>query len=162
MNGLEQFAANLLAELCERYPMGYVPRLEWRGFRVSAGLAYYRIGTIALSNRVLKTEAQIRDTLVHEYAHLLAVHRHGPRAAGHGQPWRQAMIDLGAEPKVRHTYEVERNQARQKVTYRCSLCGKAFLRGRRFPKRVRYLHVGCGGELRLESVRRVTTESLAS
>lgn len=134
--------------------MSYVPTIVWKGYRVTAGMAYYRTGIIGLSKRVLTTPEAVRETLLHEYAHLLAVHRHGRAAANHGPAWQQAMRDLGLEPKVRHTYEVERNSARQKVTYVCTRCGKPIVRTRRLPGKRRYVHVDCGGGLRLHSVER--------
>lgn len=132
--------------------MNYVPSLQWKAYRVTAGMAYYRKGIIGLSPLVLKDEAAVLETLGHEYAHLLAVARHGTKAANHGPHWQRAMRDLGLEPKVRHTYQVERNAPRQKVTYRCLKCGASIDRARRLPSRRRYLHVPCGGDLRLESV----------
>ncbi len=161
-DSLRDFAADLLTQLCVRYPMGYTPIVQWKGLRVSAGMAYYRTRKIALSNRILRDEESVRDTLIHEYAHLLAVHRHGKQGAGHGPAWCQAMREMGQEPKVRHNYRVERNQPRQRVTYTCSRCGKLFDRGRRFPRGSRYQHVDCGGELRLVQVQPVTKRSQAS
>ncbi len=118
-------------------------------------MAYYRTGVIGLSPYVLKDEGAVRETLGHEYAHLLAVARHGHRAANHGPLWQQAMRDLGLEPKVRHTYQVERNSPRQQVTYRCLRCQAAIVRSRRLPKKRKYVHAKCGGDLRLERVERV-------
>ncbi len=151
-------ARKRLEELCRDHPLGFVPEVVWRGYRVSAGLAYYKTGVIGLSSKVLQTEAAVIDTLTHEYAHLLAVARHGPRAAGHGAAWQRAMRDLGLEPKVRHNYEVERNAARQRVTYICLRCGRSFARTRRLPRRRRYLHSGCGGELKLAKVEKITED----
>lgn len=151
-----------LVQLCEEFPLGYVPLLRWKGYRVTAGLAYYRIGEIGLSTRVLKDEKAVVETLVHEYAHLLAVARHGLRAAGHGAAWQKAMRDLGQEPKVRHNYAVERNVARQSVTYVCVRCGKQVVRSRRLPKRRRYVHANCGGDLRLSKIERITVDELRS
>jgi len=154
-----QAAAKLrLDQLCEEFPLAYVPEVVWRGYRVSAGLAYYRTGVIGLSTRVLKDEKAVIETLVHEYAHLLAVARHGARAAGHGPAWQRAMLDLGQQPKVRHNYEVERNTARQSVTYVCVRCGRSIVRSRRLSKRRRYVHANCGGALRLTKVERITGE----
>ncbi len=153
---LIEAAETKLEELCRAFPLGYKPELVWRAYRVTAGMAYYRKGVIGLSTRVLTDKAHVLDTLVHEFAHLLAVLRHGLKAAGHGEPWQQAMRDLGQEPKVRHTYPVERNVARQKVTYLCIRCGKQVVRARRLPRRRRYVHANCGGDLRLSKVERVT------
>jgi SprT protein len=147
-----------LGQLCEQFPLGYEPEIVWRGYRVTAGLAYYRKGVIGLSTRVLKDEKAVLDTLVHEYAHLLAVVRHGNRAAGHGPAWQRAMKDLGQEPKVRHSYEVERNVSRQSVTYVCVRCGLPIVRARRLPKRRKYVHANCGGALRLAKIERITVE----
>jgi SprT protein len=155
---LRGIAEERLKQLCEEFPLGYVPQLVWKGYRVTAGLAYYRTGVIGLSTRVLKDEQAVVDTLIHEYAHLLAVVRHGQRAAGHGPAWQRAMMDLGQEPRVRHSYEVERNIARQSVTYVCLRCGRSVVRHRRLPRRRRYVHANCGGDLRLSKVDRITAE----
>src|SRR4051812_26152623 len=121
---LEAFANGLLLDLCRQFPMGYVPDLIWNPrLRVTAGVAYYKKGAIALSPLVLVTEEKVGITLRHEYAHLLAVQRHGKRGAGHGAAWRQAMKDLGLEPKVTHAYDVPRNKPRQQVSYECMKCG---------------------------------------
>lgn len=149
---LRATAERELARLIAAFPMNYVPSLQWKAYRVTAGMAYYRKGVIGLSTLVLKDEAAVRETLGHEYAHLLAVARHGPKAANHGPLWQRAMRDLGLEPKVRHNYDVERNSPRQTVTYRCLGCGASIERARRLPSRRRYVHARCGGDLRLESV----------
>lgn len=153
---LRAAAEHCLETLCLEFPLGYIPKVVWKGYRVTAGLAYYKAGVIGLSTRVLKDEQSIVDTLIHEYAHLLAVVRHGMRAAGHGAAWQQAMKDLGREPKVRHDYPVERNVPRQSVVYVCTRCGRNIERSRRLPKRRRYVHSNCGGDLRLARVERIT------
>jgi predicted SprT family Zn-dependent metalloprotease len=156
MAPIERLAEDILEELCHRFPMGYRPRLVWRPYRVTAGMAYYRARTIGLSHIVIRDETALRDTLVHEYAHLLAVHHGGNRGKGHGHHWRQAMHQMGAEPKVRHTYAVERNKPRQRVDYQCVRCGAVIARKRRLPRKGRYIHAVCGGDLRLIRVVRVT------
>jgi predicted SprT family Zn-dependent metalloprotease len=153
---LAEIADTVLHDLCHRFPLSYVPKLFWKPYRVTAGMAYYRTGAIGLSSIVLKDSVSVKETLVHEYAHLLAVHRRGERGKGHGEPWRQAMRDLGVEPKVRHNYQVERNKARQRVDYQCLRCGELIVRKRRLPRRRHYIHAVCGGDLRLLRVIRVT------
>jgi predicted SprT family Zn-dependent metalloprotease len=49
---------------------------------------------------------------------------------------------------VYHAYEVERNQRRQVVLYRCERCGIEFRRARHLPGKGRYVHQGCGGKVR--------------
>ena len=159
---LKQFADSLLDGLMAKFPLRNRPSLVWKSLRVTAGIAYYRTNQIGLSNRLLTDEDRLRITLVHEYAHLLAVERHGHRAANHGPAWKQAMVDLGLPPVRTHDYEVERNSARQQVTYQCQKCGQSFIRSRRLPKRRKYMHARCGGGLRLISVERTTISESVS
>ena len=149
---LQETAERHLDDLCTRFPMGYRPVVTWKALRVSAGLAYYREGRIALSSIVLTDEIKVKETLTHEYAHLLAVFRHGQKGAGHGVAWKKAMVDLDAEPTVRHRFEVQRNKPKQRVLYRCKQCNKLIERHRRLPRRKRYVHSGCGGAIKLEAV----------
>src|SRR5262245_54817128 len=137
---LEALSHELVAQLCAAHPMGRIPRLIWKNLRVSAGIAKYGTPTIVLSKVLLTDQDRMESTLKHEYAHLLAVHRHGKRAAGHGRWWREAMRELGCEPTVRHDYAVERNGRRQEVGYRCKRCGALITRGRRLARGRRYYH----------------------
>jgi SprT protein len=150
---LQGYSIELLDHLCAKFPLGYTPKLSWKkSLRVTAGVANYVKGEIALSSVVLTDRERVRITLLHEYAHLLAVKRHGRRAAGHGLHWQQAMRDLGLPPEVRHRYDVQRNGKRQKVIYCCLRCGTKLERSRRLPRRRKYVHATCGGDLRLEAV----------
>ena len=153
LTDLVGYSRELLAQLVLSHPLGYEPKLIWKKLRVSAGLAYFTKGQIALSAIVLRDRAAVSDTLIHEYAHLLAVSRHGRAGVGHGAAWKQAMADLGAQPEVRHRYAVLRNAKRQVVTYKCVRCGALIERNRRLPRRRKYLHVACGGEIKLQAVR---------
>lgn len=153
---LKQLAESLLDDLMVRFPLRNRPLLVWKSLRVTAGIAYYRTNQIGLSNRILIDPERLRITLLHEYAHLLAVERHGRLAANHGPAWQKAMIDLGLPPVRTHNYEVERNAARQQVIYQCQKCGQKFSRTRRLPKRRKYMHARCGGGLRLISIERTT------
>ena len=152
----EQAFANLLA----RHPLKRPARVEWRPYRVSAGMAYYKLNLIGLSSIVLTTESMVVDTLIHEYAHLLAYERHGRRGANHGPAWQAAMTELGRPPKVRHNYSVTRNAKRQEVGYECLRCGVTFVRARRLPKRKKYVHADCGGDLRLAFIRAKRDEAI--
>jgi predicted SprT family Zn-dependent metalloprotease len=155
---LDKFARALLLETCERFPMGYDPILSWRSMPVTAGVAEYQTRTIGLSAKVLIDEERVRVTLLHEYAHLLAVARKGMKEKGHGPAWRQAMVDLGLKPEVHHQYDVQRNQKRRVVVYRCIRCAMTFEKSRRFPQGRRYLHRGCGGALHLDGIMVATSD----
>lgn len=149
-------AAAILTQLCARYPIGYEPEIRWKALRVTAGQANTREGWIGLSAFLLTDRQRLEDTLKHEYAHLLAVARHGPKAAGHGPEWKQAMLDLGLEPVVHHCYPVKRNAFRQEVAYVCTRCGSRIVRKRRLPRRRTYVHKGCGGVVRFAQAIRLT------
>lgn len=151
--GLALFADSLLEELAARFPMGYTPNLVWKNLRVTAGVAHFKSRAITLSSVLMTDEDRVSITLRHEYAHLLAYSRHGRQGIGHGKPWRQAMVELGLVPEVRHTYEVQRNEKRQQVVYQCSRCGFELVKARRFQKRVRYLHRDCGGVFKFNGQR---------
>jgi SprT protein len=150
---LSEVAAETFADLLAKHPLKRPARLEWRPYRVSAGMAYYKLNVIGLSAYVLITEEAVVDTLIHEYAHLLAYERAGRRGANHGPAWQAAMTELGRPPKVRHSYEVNRNAKRQEVGYKCLRCGETFIRSRRLPRRGKYVHAACGGDLRLAFIR---------
>ncbi len=158
---LRRVADCCLADLWAEHPLPYRPTLVWKSLRVSAGLAHYTKRQITLSLVLLTSEERVLSTLIHEYAHLLAVARHGRRAAGHGPEWRQAMADLGQPATVRHAYEVVRNVPRQRVAYRCARCGATFQRHRRFPRGRSYVHVDCGGRLVFAGSQAITAPPAA-
>jgi SprT protein len=155
MEDLIAESERILERLNADFPLSRRPRLVWKNLRVSAGIAKYEEPCIVLSRLLLTDLARMESTLRHEYAHLLAVDRHGRKAAGHGVFWREAMLELGCSPEVRHQYPVERNSRRQEVGYRCKRCGATFVRGRRYPRGRRYYHLRCGGPVVLQYVRRV-------
>jgi SprT protein len=161
---LRDLAEEILDELELAFPLGYRPTILWKSLRVAAGYAYYRHKAIGLSTRLITDEERLRHTLLHEYAHLLAVARHGTKGAGHSPGWKHAMRDLGLEPTVRHQYEVERNEMRQQVIYSCKRCQEEFVRRRKLPRNRRYYHVNCGGLIsfvRVEELMRQAERDIA-
>jgi SprT protein len=146
----EFLAEHWLEELLARFPLKKRPKLVWRNLRVSAGIADYRNCEIRLSRTLLTDAERLRSTLLHEFAHHLAYERAGRTGANHGEPWRQAMRDLGEKPEVYHRYEVERKLKFKPHVYRCLKCGSEFRRLRRIPRNRIYEHVNCGGRLRFD------------
>lgn len=145
-------AHRLLAELARAHPLRRNPTLEWRRYRTTAGRAFYDRWAIALSESLIVDEDRLRDTLFHEYAHLMAFERHGMAGRGHGAAWKHAMRELGLEPEVKHRYPCRRNVPRRTVTYRCKRCGVAIVRRRRLPRKGRWVHAGCGGSIQLLAI----------
>ncbi len=152
-------AIKLLDKLSQDFPTKKPITLEWRRYRTTAGTAHPQDNRIALSINLMSDLERLSLTLKHEYAHLLACDRFGPKARGHGPAWQAAMIELGLEPKVKHTYECVRNQRAQKVIYRCKACNTELETARRLPKRRKYTHKGCGGAIEFLRVDRISGPS---
>lgn len=140
-------ASLLLDEMTRVFPLGYQPKIIWKKMSISAGKAYFERGTISLSTVLITDRLRMQDTLVHEFAHLLSYARHGKKGVGHGEPWRQAMKDLGARPEVYHDYPVERRRQPRNLVYACSKCGESFTRVRPLKRGYKYSHRGCGGSI---------------
>ncbi|MCH7228962.1 SprT-like domain-containing protein [Verrucomicrobiaceae bacterium E54] len=110
-------------------------RVEWNPrLRTSAGRAWSRQARIEL-NPLLKNfdEEEIRRTLLHELAHLVAHNRAGRRKiAPHGPEWQLACAELGipGEP-ARHQLPLPRIRQQRRFTYACPACGKVVRRARR-------------------------------
>ena len=80
-----------LPELASRLKVGWNKRL-----RSTAGRAWIRESWIELNPLLVEHGVdQVRLTLLHELAHLVAYERHGRHIQAHGSEWRQACADLG-------------------------------------------------------------------
>jgi len=145
---LAQAAVESLDSAWQMFPLSKRPEIVWHDYRVTAGTANYLNWQIGLSLRVLTSPDQVRSTLFHEYAHLLAVQRQGSKAANHGLEWKKAMRDLGEVPVVRHQLQVQRNRVLTTVVYKCIQCNKEIVRKRKLPNHRRYFHQACGGTIR--------------
>lgn len=110
--------------------------VEWNArLSTTAGTACPRTSGIEL-NPLLRTfgMAQIRRTLRHEMAHLIAHWRAGRRRIQtHGEEWRAACAELGIpnEPAF-HELPIPRKRLPRKLAYRCRHCGFTVLRVRAF------------------------------
>lgn len=75
------------------------------------GACFYSQKVISLSRQYIAvgTDAQLRDTILHEIAHAHAGH-----AAGHGQEWKDAAARIGADPtRLSHAPEMKDAKARR-------------------------------------------------
>ena len=76
---------------------------DWRGqlddARRRFGVCRMRSKVISISRPLceLNTEAEIRDTILHEIAHALAWQRHGENC-GHDARWKEICLEVGARP----------------------------------------------------------------
>lgn len=101
--------------------------------RSTAGRAYWPEARVELNPQLLSISLdEVRQTLLHELAHLLAYHRSGRRRiAPHGAEWQLACSDLGIPgEKVTHRLPLPRRQQQKKWRYSCQHCAVAFERVR--------------------------------
>jgi predicted SprT family Zn-dependent metalloprotease len=118
-------AAGAMA-LAERVRVEWDPRL-----RTTAGLAFPGRSLVRLNPRLRAFgEEEIRRTLRHELAHLLAHERAGRRRiAPHGPEWRRACADLGLPDEKRtHDLPLPRRTLARRHHYRCPACSETIAR----------------------------------
>lgn len=120
-----------LPELASRLKVGWNKRL-----RSTAGRAWIRESWIELNPLLVEHGVdQVRLTLLHELAHLVAYERHGRHIQAHGSEWRQACADLGiAGASATHRLPLPRNSQKRRYCYRCPACGAEMKRARRMKR----------------------------
>ena len=117
-------------DLAERVKVVWNSRLQ-----TTAGTACTRNATIELNPVLLSFgQSQVRRTLKHEAAHLVAHWRAGRRRIQtHGVEWRQACTDLGIPGEgAFHELPLPRRRVARKYAYRCRYCGFTVQRVRPF------------------------------
>jgi predicted SprT family Zn-dependent metalloprotease len=112
--------------------------------RTSAGRADGSARAIELNPRLLdRHPEELVPTLVHELCHLIA----GVRS-GHGERWRESMLQLGFRPDTCHHLDVGGLAVRRRRwTWTCVGCGERYERASRAAHR--YVCSGCGRGLRV-------------
>ncbi|MEO6741041.1 MAG: SprT-like domain-containing protein [Chthoniobacteraceae bacterium] len=109
-------------------------RLEWNSrMRSTAGLAYPGRALVRLNPKLREFgDGEVRRTLLHELAHLVAHERAGRRRiAPHGAEWRRACADLGMPDEKRtHDLPLQRRTIARRHHYRCPSCAATISRVR--------------------------------
>jgi SprT protein len=96
----------------------------------------------------------IEEVVPHECAHLVAYALYGLNIRPHGPEWQAIMRSIyGREPRVRHTYEVDRSP-RAQIEYRCACPERrhqlSMIRHNKIRRgQMRYVCRECRSELRL-------------
>jgi predicted SprT family Zn-dependent metalloprotease len=90
------------------------------------GKCNYWTKQISLSKHLveLNSEAEVRDTILHEIAHALA-----PRGAGHGPLWKSLALSIGCNGRRCFGHEVARPAPKYRGT--CPSCRQVIYRHRR-------------------------------
>lgn len=101
--------------------------------RSTAGRAFWPDARVELNPKLVEVSLEeVRRTLLHELAHLLAYHRAGRRRiAPHGAEWQRACADLGIPgEKATHKLPLPRRTQKKNWRYSCPSCQKSFERVR--------------------------------
>ena len=109
--------------------------------RTTAGRAFWPEGKIEMNPKLEEVApAEVRQTMLHELAHLVAYERAGRRRiTAHGPEWRQACADLGIPGEsATHSLPLPGRRMRKKWRYTCPVCGEGFDRVRRMKR-----YAGC-------------------
>lgn len=134
-NNLQKEASKLakslgLKVLAQSIRVVWNPRLQ-----TTAGRAKSYPCLIELNPKLIKAGyGELRRTMLHELAHLVAYHRScGRNIAAHGVEWRQACADLGIANESRtHSLDWGCRRQRRKYRYTCPHCFKSIERVRPF------------------------------
>ncbi|MGJ8657705.1 MAG: SprT-like domain-containing protein [Akkermansiaceae bacterium] len=107
-----------------------------RRMRSTAGRAFLNLGKVELNPKLLHLGddplGHVRQTLLHELAHLLAHHRYGRKISAHGAEWKQACADLGIPGEsATHSLPLPSRTQRRKWRYTCPVCLEVIDRVRR-------------------------------
>jgi len=105
--------------------------------RTTAGRAFWPEGKIELNPKLNEVvPGEVRATLLHELAHLVAYARAGRRRIkAHGSEWQQACADLGIPgERATHSLPLPGRTMRRKWRYTCPACGEGFDRVRRMKR----------------------------
>lgn len=144
---IQEFARQTM----DTYGFKHIP-FKWDNARRRLGCVVFRRSdrqplALSLSQVIVPhlSDADARDVVLHEVAHLIA----GTRA-GHGPKWKQACVAIGARPDRVSSHDIpvdlKLNVASHVLV--CTKCGKEIPMYRRLKHDAsRYTHKNCGGKL---------------
>jgi predicted SprT family Zn-dependent metalloprotease len=123
---LQQDAHDLAVRLMRQHRLLPTWRFEFDRSKVRFGRCTYGSKVISLSRYLveLNTDAEVRDTILHEIAHALT-----PRGAGHSHKWRAVAQSIGCTAMRCYGDEVVRPTPRFKGI--CPGCRRVIFRHRR-------------------------------
>ena len=120
-------AISLLAEKAGGSYASTVNIVWNKRMRSTAGRAFLNLAKVELNPKLLHLGddplVHVRQTLLHELAHLLAHHRSGRKICAHGAEWKQACVDLGIPGEsATHSLPLPSRKQRKKWSYACPVC----------------------------------------
>lgn len=169
LKAAEALAKSLLSDLSKQYSILVRWNFKWNDRKRALGICSFRDRTIQLSRTWTEAcdEAMVRDTILHEIAHVLA----GP-SENHGPVWKSFCRAIGANPQryadvpeellqavraqakwhivyapVDHTQSVEKIKPMHRVgksMFGCGIVGRPETKGQLYYLETKYL--GTAGE----------------
>jgi|TARA_Y100000361_G_scaffold94272_1_gene84228 SprT protein len=130
-----------------------LPKLTWDLKGTVGGQAYLNQNMIRINMEALAKykDHYIKQTIGHEFAHLVAYKALGHR--GHGRSWARVMRKFNLFPDRCHDYDLTPARVvKRQYLYECDKCGKEFtltaIRHNKMQKgKQRYRHSTDGGQL---------------
>lgn len=119
-----------LDELADRVEVEWNTRM-----RSCAGRAFWPKGLIQLNPKLEGiSNSEIRQTLLHELAHLIAYERNPNRSIkSHGREWQRACVEVGIPgEKATHELALPTRSLKRQWRYECPECEKSFERVRKY------------------------------
>lgn len=131
-----------------------IAEVNWGLRGLCAGQALVNPMRIRLNSALLSMPANryvaLRDTVLHEAAHLAAMAIHPKEGRGHGPLWTDLAIRLGCKPERCHTLPLKRHRVLREYAY--ELAGRTIWLGPRqhaaLQRGVRYLCRHTGDRIR--------------
>ncbi len=129
-------AISLLGEYSGECYSGEVNIVWNKRMRSTAGRAFIQQARVELNPMLLclgeDSLRHVKQTLLHELAHLLAHYRYGNDIRAHGAEWRQACADMGiAGESATHSLPLPSRKQRKRWRYMCPSCLEVIDRVRR-------------------------------
>lgn len=129
-DGIIKIIDDAISLLGEKAGVDYALKVNivWnKRMRSTAGRAFLDLGKVELNPKLLfigeDPLGHVRETLLHELAHLLAYHRYGHKILAHGNEWKRACADLGIPGEsATHRLPLPSRQLKKKWSYTCPVC----------------------------------------
>lgn len=138
-HGIVSIVGDAISLLAQHTSESYAQTVNivWnRRMRSTAGRAFLNHAKVELNPRLLELGEEalihVRQTLLHELAHLLAHQRYGYGISAHGAEWKQACSDMGIPGEsATHSLPLPSNKQQRKWRYRCPECSEVIERVRK-------------------------------
>ena len=100
--------SELQKKVCRLFGIIVNPKIVFDLRGQAAGQANYLKNKIRFNRDLLEkfTDEFVSQTVPHEFAHLVAYAKFGPRIKPHGAEWQLVMVALGVKPARTHNFEV--------------------------------------------------------